>query len=172
VAFIVGVMLALPVVLYQVWKFIEPGLLQKERRFALPFVILSTISFFIGVTFCFAIVLPMAMQFLLTFDPAIQQMPRFGEYVDFTLKFLLAFGAIFELPLAITIAARLGLVTPQFLSRNRKYAILINFIVAAILTPTPDVFNQALMALPMCALYEVGILAARVVVRRPKPTEV
>jgi sec-independent protein translocase protein TatC len=79
---------------------------------------------------------------------------------------------IFELPLAITIAARLGLVTPQFLSRNRKYAILINFIVAAILTPTPDVFNQALMALPMCVLYEVGILAARVVVRRPKPAEV
>ena len=158
-------------VLYQVWKFIEPGLLPKEKRFALPFVILSTISFFIGVTFCFAIVLPMAMQFLLTFDPAIQQMPRFGEYVDFTLKFLLAFGVIFELPLAITIAARLGLVTPQFLSRNRKYAILVNFVVAAILTPTPDVFNQALMALPMCVLYEVGILAARVVVRRPKPAE-
>ena len=171
VAFIVGAMLALPVILYEIWKFIEPGLLPKEKRFALPFVILSTISFFIGVAFCFLIVLPMAMQFLLTFDPSIQQMPRFGEYVDFTLKFLLAFGVIFELPLAITIAARLGMVTPQFLARNRKYAILINFIVAAILTPTPDVFNQALMALPMCVLYEVGILAARLVTRRPKPAE-
>jgi len=171
VAFIVGAMLALPVILYEIWKFIEPGLLPKEKRFALPFVILSTISFFIGVAFCFFIVLPMAMQFLLTFDPSIQQMPRFGEYVDFTLKFLLAFGAIFELPLAITIAARLGMVTPQFLARNRKYAILVNFIVAAILTPTPDVFNQALMALPMCVLYEVGILAARLVTRRPKPAE-
>jgi len=169
VAFIVGVMLALPVVLYQIWKFIEPGLLPREKRFALPFVILSTISFFIGVAFCFLIVLPMAMQFLLTFDPSIQQMPRFGEYVDFTLKFLLAFGVIFELPLGITIAARLGMVTPQFLARNRKYAILLNFVVAAILTPTPDVFNQALMALPMCVLYEVGILAARVVARRAKP---
>jgi sec-independent protein translocase protein TatC len=171
VAFIVGIMLALPVVLYQLWKFIEPGLLPKERRFALPFVILSTISFFIGVTFCFLIVLPMAFQFLLTFDPSIQQMPRFGEYVDFTTKFLLAFGAIFELPLAITIAARLNLVTPQFLARNRKYAILVNFIVAAILTPTPDIFNQSLMALPMCILYEVGIVAARIVSRRPKPSE-
>ncbi|MBP1778235.1 MAG: putative Sec-independent protein translocase protein TatC [candidate division NC10 bacterium] len=171
VAFIVGAMLALPVILYEIWKFIEPGLLPKEKRFALPFVILSTISFFIGVAFCFLIVLPMAMQFLLTFDPSIQQMPRFGEYVDFTLKFLLAFGVIFELPLAITIAARLGMVTPQFLSRNRKYAILINFLVAAVLTPTPDVFNQALMALPMCVLYEVGILAARLVTRRPKPAE-
>jgi len=98
-------------------------------------------------------------------------MPRFGEYVDFTLKFLLAFGLIFELPVGITIAARLGMVTPQFLARHRKYAILINFVVAAILTPTPDVFNQALMALPMCVLYEVGILAARLVTRRPKPAE-
>jgi sec-independent protein translocase protein TatC len=171
VAFIVGIMVALPVVLYEVWKFIAPGLLLKEKRFALPFVILSTLSFFIGVTFCFVIVLPMAMQFLLTFDPAIQQMPRFGEYVDFTLKFLLAFGLIFELPLAITIAARLGMVTPQFLARNRKYAILLNFVIAAILTPTPDVFNQSLMALPMCLLYEIGILAARVVSRRSKPAE-
>ncbi len=171
VAFIAGLFVALPVVLYQIWKFIEPGLLPKERRFALPFVILSTICFFLGATFCFIIVLPLALQFLLTFDPTIQQMPRFSEYVDFTLKFLLAFGVIFELPVAMTIAARLGLVTPQFLSRNRKYAILINFIVAAILTPTPDVFNQSLMALPMCLLYEVGILAARIVARHKKPAE-
>jgi sec-independent protein translocase protein TatC len=171
VAFIVGAMFALPVVLHQIWKFIEPGLLPNEKRFAMPFVILSTVSFFVGVSFCFLIVLPMAMQFLLTFDPAIQQMPRFGEYVDFTLKFLLAFGIIFELPLGITVAARLGMVTPQFLARNRKYAILLNFVAAAILTPTPDVFNQALMALPMCVLYEVGILAARVVARRPRSAE-
>jgi len=171
VAFIVGAMLVLPVVLHQIWKFIEPGLLPKEKRFALPFVILSTVCFFIGVAFCFLIVLPMAMQFLLNFDPAIQQMPRFGDYVDFTLKFLLAFGIIFELPLAITIAARMGMVTPQFLARHRKYAILVNFVIAAILTPTPDIFNQALMALPMCVLYEVGILASRIVVRRQKPTE-
>jgi sec-independent protein translocase protein TatC len=171
VAFIFGLFVALPVVLYQIWKFIEPGLLPKERRFALPFVILSTICFFLGATFCFFIVLPLALQFLLTFDPTIQQMPRFSEYVDFTLKFLLAFGVIFELPLAMTIAARLGIVTPQFLARNRKYAILVNFVAAAILTPTPDVFNQSLMALPMCLLYEVGILAARIVSRRRKTAE-
>ncbi len=171
VAFIAGLFVAIPVVLYQVWKFVEPGLYPKERRFALPFVILSTFSFFLGATFCFAIVLPLALQFLLTFDPTIQQTPRFSEYVDFTLKFLLAFGVIFELPLAMTIAARLGIVTPQFLARNRKYAILVNFIIAAILTPTPDVFNQTLMALPMCLLYEVGILAARIVSRRKKAAE-
>ena len=171
VAFIAGLFVALPVVLYQIWKFIEPGLYPKERRFALPFVILSTICFFLGAIFCFLIVLPLALQFLLTFDPSIQQMPRFSEYVDFTLKFLLAFGVIFELPLAMTIAARLGVVTPQFLARNRKYAILVNFIIAAILTPTPDIFNQSLMALPMCLLYEVGIVAAKIVTRRSKPAE-
>jgi sec-independent protein translocase protein TatC len=171
VAFIAGLLLTLPVVLYQIWKFIEPGLMPNERRFALPFVILSTFCFFLGATFCFLIVLPLALQFLLTFDPTIQQMPRFSEYVDFTLKFLLAFGIIFELPLAMTIAARLGIVTPQFLARNRKYAILVNFVIAAILTPTPDIFNQSLMALPMCLLYEVGILSARIVARRRKPAE-
>ncbi len=171
VAFIAGLFVALPVILYQIWKFIEPGLMPRERRFALPFVVLSTISFFVGVSFCFLIVLPLALQFLLTFDPSIQQMPRFSEYVDFNLKFLLAFGVIFELPLAMTIAARLGLVTPQFLARNRKYAILVNFIIAAILTPTPDIFNQSLMALPLCLLYEVGIIAARITAPRAKPAE-
>jgi sec-independent protein translocase protein TatC len=171
VAFMGGVLLALPIVLYQIWKFVAPGLYPKERRFALPFVILSTFSFAVGLTFCLFIVLPLAMQFLLTFDPTIQQMPRFGEYVDFTVKFLLAFGVIFELPLAMTIAARLGLVTPQFLARNRKYAILFNFIVAAILTPTPDIFNQTMMALPMCLLYEVGIVSARIVARHANPLQ-
>jgi sec-independent protein translocase protein TatC len=111
------------------------------------------------------------MKFLLTFDPSIQQMPRFGEYVDFNLKFLLAFGIIFELPLAMTIAARIGIVTPQFLAKNRKYAILINFIIAAILTPTPDIFNQTMMALPMCVLYEIGIIASRIAYRRHKAAQ-
>jgi sec-independent protein translocase protein TatC len=169
VAFIAGFLVALPIILHQVWKFVEPGLLPTERRFAMPFVILSTVSFYLGLSFCFLIVMPLALRFLLTFDPSIQQMPRFGEYIDFTLKFLLAFGVIFELPLGITIAARMGLVTPQFLARNRKYAILITFVIAAILTPTPDVFNQSLMAVPMILLYEVGILAARIVQRRRKP---
>jgi sec-independent protein translocase protein TatC len=92
-----------------------------------------------------------------------------GSYVDFVLKFTLAFGAIFELPVAITLAARMGIVTPQFLAKNRKYAILINFILAAILTPTPDIFNQALMAGPLILLYELGIISARIFGRRPKP---
>ena len=170
VAFIAGIFLALPVLLHQIWRFVAPGLYPKERRFALPFILLGTISFIAGAMFCLFIVLPLALRFLLTFDPSIQQMPRFGEYVDFTLKFLLAFGVIFELPLGMTIAARLGIVTPQFLARNRKYAVLIIFVIAAILTPTPDIFNQAMMALPMCLLFEVGILASRIAYRRSGST--
>jgi sec-independent protein translocase protein TatC len=95
-----------------------------------------------------------------------------GSYIDFLLKFTLAFGLVFELPLAITLASRLGLVTPQTLARNRKYAILGAFVAAAVLTPTPDMFNQALMAGPLIILYEVGIVAARLFGRRPKAVAV
>ena len=171
VAFIVGTMLAIPVVLYQIWKFIEPGLLQKEKRFALPFVILSTISFFTGVAFCFFIVLPMAMQFLLTFDPSIQQMPRFGEYVDFTLKFLLAFGLIFELPLILLILGRLGVVGYRGLARNRRYALLLNAVVSAILTPTPDAYTMLLMMAPIQVLYAASVWLVRILGRKKAGAE-
>jgi len=168
IAFLTGLMLALPVLLHQIWKFIAPGLLPHEKRYALPFVVLASIFFVFGLLFCFYLVLPFALNFLLTYKTEnLKPMISVGNYVDFTSKFLLAFGLIFELPLAIGIAAKMGLVTPQWLSKNRKYAILINFMIAAILTPTPDVFNQTLMALPMCLLYEVGIVAARLLVRKP-----
>lgn len=170
IAFFSGLLLAFPFVLYEIWKFVEPGLLSHEKRFALPFLILGSLCFFFGLLFCFYVVLPFALNFLLTYKTQhLKPMISIGNYVDFTVKFLLAFGLVFELPLAIGIAARMNLVTSQFLARNRKYAILINFALAAILTPTPDVFNQTLMALPMCLLYEIGILAAKVVARRKKP---
>jgi len=163
VAMIAGLFLALPVVLYQIWAFISPGLLPTERRYALPFVILGTVFFAIGVTFALWVVIPFAIQFLVGFGERQGLLPviSVGSYVDFVLKFTLAFGMVFELPLAITLAARMGIVTPQFLSRHRKYAILINFVLAAILTPTPDILNQFLMAGPLCLLYELGILSAR-----------
>ncbi|MBZ0168571.1 preprotein translocase subunit TatA [Candidatus Methylomirabilis lanthanidiphila] len=167
IALVTGLLLTLPIVLYQIWRFIAPGLLSHEKRYALPFVVLSTIFFVCGVAFCFYFVLPFSLNFLLTYKTEnLKPMISIGNYIDFTTKFLLAFGLVFELPLAIGIAAKMGLVTPQYLSRNRKYAILIAFTVAAILTPTPDVFNQTLMALPMYLLYEIGILAARMLVRR------
>ncbi len=170
IALLTGLILVLPVVLHQIWKFVAPGLLPQEKRYALPFVVLATVFFFFGLLFCFYFVLPFALNFLLTYKTEnLKPMISIGNYVDFTAKFLLAFGLIFELPLVIGVAAKMGLVTPQFLSRNRKYAILINFTIAAILTPTPDVFNQTLMALPMCLLYEVGIMAARILVKKPAP---
>jgi sec-independent protein translocase protein TatC len=168
IAFLTGFLLVLPVVLHQIWRFIAPGLLPHEKRYALPFIVLGTLFFAFGFAFCFYIVLPFALRFLLTYKTEnLTPMISVGNYVDFTVKFLLAFGLIFELPLGIAVAAKMGLVTPQFLARNRKYAILINFIIAAVLTPTPDVFNQTLMALPMCLLYEVGVLASRFVSRKP-----
>src|SRR3990172_10122966 len=101
VALLSGLMVALPIMLWQVWRFVEPGLLPKERRFALPFVILSTIFFALGMAFCFVLVLPYALSFLLSFDSNLKPMLKVGEYIDFTVKFLLAFVLIFELPLAL-----------------------------------------------------------------------
>ena len=123
-----------------------------------------------GSAFCLFIVLPFALQFLLTYKTEhLKAMLSIGNYMDFSIKFLLAFGLIFELPLAMVLATRLGFLTPDFLARNRKYAILANFIVAAILTPTPDVFNQSLMAVPLCLLYEVGIIASRRLRKKSAP---
>ncbi|MCI0484190.1 MAG: twin-arginine translocase subunit TatC [candidate division NC10 bacterium] len=164
IGFLAGLILTTPVILFEVWRFVSPGLLERERRFALPFVILGTIFFFIGLLFCYFLVLPFAMSFLLTYKTEhLTPMLSIGLFIDFTAKFMLAFGVIFQLPLLISLAARLGLVTSKFLARNRKYAILANFVVAAILTPTPDIFNQLLMAGPLCLLYEVGIWAAKLV---------
>lgn len=162
VSFFAGLFITIPFVLYQVWRFIAPGLLPKEKQYALPFVVLSTVFFFLGLSFCYFIVLPFAIGFLLTYKTeGLKAMISVGMYVDFIIKFLLAFGLIFELPLAITLLARIGLLTPQFLTTNRKYAVLGCFIVSAILTPTPDIFNQSLMAIPMIVLYEIGVLGAR-----------
>jgi sec-independent protein translocase protein TatC len=168
VAFVAGLMSALPVIFHQLWKFISPGLLHKEKKYVVPFILLATSLFLIGAAFCFFIVLPFAMGFLLTYKVGdfLSPMLSVGNYVDFCLKFILAFGAVFELPVAIIFFTRMGIVTPKTLAKNRKYAILLAFVVAAILTPTPDIFNQTLMAVPMIVLYEVGIILSRIFKRR------
>lgn len=170
VALLVGLFLATPVILWQVWRFISPGLYRHEKKYAAPFVIIGSLLFVGGGAFSLLVVTPYAVQFLLSYArPGLQPMISIGMYVDFLLKFTLAFGAVFELPLGITLAARMGLVTAQQLGRNRKYAILGAFVCAAILTPTPDAFNQALMAGPLILLYEVGIVCARIFGRRRPP---
>ncbi len=163
VSLVAGLILSLPVILFQFWRFISPGLLPKERRYIGPFVIIATILFLFGGAFCFFFVLPFAMGFLLTYKTGIiMPMLSVGNYVDFCLKFILAFGTVFELPIVIVFLTRMGIVTPKTLAKNRKYAILLAFVVAAILTPTPDAFNQTLMAGPIIILYEAGILVSRI----------
>lgn len=171
VALVAGGALVLPVILYEIWAFVAPGLLPHERRFAVPFVLLSTVCFAVGAVFALSVVVPFAVEFLSRFKTPESVLVQWSlnRYVDFTLKMTAAFGLVFELPLGLTLATRLGLVTPEFLARHRKYAVLICAVAAAILTPTPDAFNMILMAGPMYFLYEVGIQAARVFGRRRAP---
>lgn len=178
ISMITGLVLAMPVILWQVWAFIAPGLHKHERRYAAPFVIIGSFLFLVGATFAQLVVVPFAIKFLVAFGRAqgIRDMISVSNHVDFVIKFTLAFGLVFELPLALTMLSKMGVVTPQFLSKNRKYAILINFVIAAILTPTPDILNQSLMAGPLIVLYEVGILSARIFGKKgkraePAPTE-
>ncbi len=172
ISFIVGFVFALPVVFHQTWRFVSPGLVHKEKKYVIPFVLTTTTLFLAGAAFCYFLVLPFALKFLLEYKTAnMKPFLSVGHYVDFCLKFILAFGVIFELPVVIVFLTRLGVVTPKFLAKNRKYAVLIAFIIAAILTPTPDAFNQTLMALPIILLYEIGIWVSRIFVRKPAEAE-
>jgi sec-independent protein translocase protein TatC len=170
IGFIAGIMLMIPVILYQIWKFIAPGLLPRERKYAGQFVFFATLFFFVGVLFCFFLLLPFAVPFLITYKTEhLKPIIKLADYIDFTLKFMLASGAVFELPLVMIILGRMGIINPDVLSRFRKYAFLISFIIGGIVTPTPDVFNMTLMSLPIYGLYEIGILGVRFFGRRRKP---
>jgi sec-independent protein translocase protein TatC len=150
-----------------VWAFIAPGLHKHERKYAAPFVIIGSLMFLAGGAFSLLVVTPYAIAFLLSYArETLQPMITLENHIGFLLKFTLAFGLVFELPLILTLLSRMGVVTPKVLARNRKYAILGAFIASAILTPTPDAFNQSLMAGPLILLYEVGIVCARVFGRR------
>jgi sec-independent protein translocase protein TatC len=170
VAMIMGLFIAMPIILWNVWAFVAPGLHKHERKYAAPFVIIGSFLFLAGGAFALFVVVPFAISFLVTFgqDQGLRAMITVSSYIDFILKFTLAFGVVFEMPVVITLLSMLGVVTPQFLSKNRKYAILINFVIAAVLTPTPDIVNQSLMAGPLIILYEVGIICSRVVSRKKK----
>jgi sec-independent protein translocase protein TatC len=172
ISFISAFIISSPVLFFEIWKFISPGLMEKEKKYALPFVLTTTTLFLIGSLFCFIIVLPFAMNFLLTYKTAnLQPMISVGKYMDFCLKFIVAFGAIFELPVIVVFLTKMGVVTTDFLAKNRKYAVLIAFVIAALLTPTPDAFNQTLMAVPIIILYETGIWASRILNKKKKPVE-
>jgi sec-independent protein translocase protein TatC len=169
VAGLFALVMATPYVLWEFWQFVVPGLHSHERRFVGPFVFISAIAFYVGVSFSFLFVLPFALNFLISYGVNAGFIPQISiaQYVGFALWFLLVFGLIFEVPLAITLMAKLGWVNAPILKRYRKWAFLGAFLGAAILTPTPDPFNQCLMAVPMYVFYEVGIISAGIFGKKP-----
>jgi len=161
VAFLTGLIVASPIILYQFWMFVAPGLYKNERRMMAPIVVLSSFFFIGGALFGYFVVFPWGFKFFLGFaTETIRPLPSMREYFGFSAKLLLAFGLVFEMPLVLTFLARLGIVSVPFLKKNRKYAILLFFTGAAILTP-PDVITQIMMALPLMLLYEVSIIGAK-----------
>ena len=166
-AFFVAVVVAMPWLLYQLWAFVAPGLYQRERRLAMPLLASALVLFYAGCAFAYFLVLPAVFGFLASVTPAgVAMMTDINAYLDFVLVIFLAFGASFELPVALVILVLLGWVTPKQLREWRGYAIVGIFVVAAVITP-PDVISQLLLAIPMVVLYEAGILAAAALARKP-----
>lgn len=161
VSFIGAVFVASPVILYQAWEFIAPGLFDREKKYARPFVVFGTLFFVLGAAFCYQVVFPVAFKFFLTEYGTIGVSPtiRISEYLSFSSRMLLAFGIIFELPIVTFFLARLGLVTHRTMIHYSRYAVILTFVLAAVLTP-PDVVSQFLMAAPLLLLYAISVLVA------------
>ena len=168
VGLVAAIFVASPYIFYQVWSFIAPGLYEEEKKYIIPIAGFSAFFFITGAAFCYFIVFPFAFSFFVGYaNDSIAAMPSLKEYLGFALKLLIAFGLIFEMPLFSFFLARMGLITAQLMREVRRYAVLVIFIVAAILTP-PDVISQLLMAIPMLALYEFSIMVAATFGKKPK----
>jgi len=163
VAFFAAILLTLPILMYQIWKFFEPALLSHEQHSVFPYIAIATLLFMCGLMVCNTIILPLALEYLVAQGEKLDLVPALavGQYIDFNAKFLLVFGVAFELPLVMTMLARVGAISAALLTRFRKHAILVFFLLATIMTPTPDAFNLMLMAIPLILLYEVGIISVR-----------
>ncbi|MCA9452579.1 MAG: twin-arginine translocase subunit TatC, partial [Nitrospira sp.] len=169
ISFMAAVIASVPIILYQFWKFIEPALLQKEQRWAVPLFFLGLGFFLLGLGFCNVVILPLVINFFVTFgmDRAITPELAVGTYVDFNVKFLLAFGFAFEIPLVLSLLARVGVIQASVLIRFRKHAALVALILSAVITPDATMFTMLLMAVPLIILYEIGIWGAKVFGRAP-----
>ncbi|HEV7914728.1 MAG TPA: twin-arginine translocase subunit TatC [Albitalea sp.] len=164
-------LVALPVVLYQMWAFVAPGLYTHEKKLVLPLVISSTLLFFAGVGFCYFFVFGKVFAFIQGFAPkSITAAPDIEAYLSFVMTMFIAFGAAFEVPIIVIVLARTGIVSIDKLRQFRSYFIVLAFIVAAVITP-PDIVSQLALAIPMCLLYEVGIWAAQVFIKHTKAPE-
>lgn len=172
VAFFTALFVSFPLILLQVWRFIAPGLYRTEQSAVLPFLLATPILFLLGGALVYYLVIPLAWDFFLSFQIAgteqslaVEVEPRISEYLSLVMRLIFAFGIAFELPVVLLLLAKAGLITTQGMARNRKYAILIAFIAAAILTP-PDPISQVMLAIPVILLYEISILAARIMVKQ------
>jgi len=168
ISLLVGFVIASPFVFYQLWKFIEPALYENEKKLVVPFVLFTTVFFVFGVLFSFYGVLPLAIKFLLNFgynQLNVDPMLSVSSYISFVIRLLLAFGITFELPVILSLLARLGIVTPEMLIKIRPYFIVGIFVLAAVLTP-PDVVSQTFLALPLIVFYEVSIIMAKILYPR------
>jgi sec-independent protein translocase protein TatC len=172
-ALLAAIFFAMPVILYQIWAFIAPGLYRHERRFALPLFVSSVVLFYGGAAFAYFVVFPAVFRFFVMTTPdGVQMMTDMTQYMDFAVLLFFAFGLAFEIPVATVLLVRTGLVRREALTKNRGYVLLAIFIIAAFLTP-PDPVSQTMMALPMYALFELGIIMVRLLVRaRPPDPEV
>ena len=157
VAALAAIFLASPIVLYQAWGFVAPGLYRHEKKTAIPFIFFGSLLFLAGGAFAYYIAFPFAVEFLLGVGQGFEAQITITSYLSFLMTVILGLGIMFELPTVIVVLARLGIVTPAFLLRHVRIAIVLIFIVAAIITPTPDIFNLCIFALPTIALYFVGI---------------
>jgi sec-independent protein translocase protein TatC len=171
IAALIGAVIAAPVVLWQLWLFVAPGLYANEKRLALPFVLFSTFFFVAGAAFSHYVLFPLAWQFFAGFSSDyVEFLPRIGPVFSLYAKLMLAMGAVFQMPTLVLFLARIGMVTPGLLIRQFKYAVLAIFIVAAVVTPGPDIVSQSLVAGPMLLLYGLSIVIAWVFgKRRPAP---
>jgi sec-independent protein translocase protein TatC len=168
IAFVGGLLLAAPFILYQIWMLAAPALNERQKRLVLPFVISSSLLFIGGALFGYFVAFPFGFKFFLGFESEyLQALPSVKQYLSFSIKLLFLFGLVFEFPVLAFFLTKAGMVTPEFLKKNRAYGMLLVFVVAAVITP-PDVISQVMLAIPLLLLYEVGILISRMAVGRKK----
>jgi len=162
-----GFLVALPVVLYEGWAFVVPALTNRERKASLLLVPASVVLFFVGLIFSYYLVLPAGIRFFMGFaSEQLQPLFSLGEYLSFVISFLLPFGFVFELPLVILVLAKLGLVNSAYLATKRKIVLVLSFVVGAIISPSPDIFSQTMIAVPLLVLYEVSVFLVKYVLRK------
>ena len=166
ISLVAGIIIAIPVIFYQLWMFLAPALYQREKKYLIPFVLFSSILFTAGALFGYFVVFPYGFKFFVSFATEdIQALPSVKQYFSFAIRLLLAFGLVFEMPIVVLFLTKIGLITPDSMKKFRKFAILCSFILSAILTP-PDVATQLMMALPIIILYEVSIFLSKTMYRK------